>query len=234
MAGLTRKSSRGKPESTVGDNLVDAKVATSKPTSKAPASKPASKAPASKPASKAPASKANGKAPTSKANGKAPASKVANMNGKRPLSPVPDDEEEVENKPIKRTKSKSDNGEAAEAKKPASKPAPKPLGRKKSTTDAAKPKAPTAKTARTIILTPPTPPEHTRPANQLFVWGAGNFGQFGMGPDHLGEFDKPKKNPWVEKKMDEGVFGDEDAGIETIAAGGLHTMFIDEKGTVRK
>ena len=79
----------------------------------------------------------------------------------------------------------------------------------------------------------PTPPEHLRPANQIFVWGAGNFGQFGMGPDHLGEFDKPRKNPWIDEKIGSGVFGGEGAGLEAIAAGGLHTMFIDEKGTVR-
>ncbi|KAH8113447.1 RCC1/BLIP-II [Phellopilus nigrolimitatus] len=53
-----------------------------------------------------------------------------------------------------------------------------------------------------------------------------------MGPDHLGEFDKPKKHTWIEKKMDEGVFGGEEAGIEAVAAGGMHTMFIDEKGTI--
>ncbi|KII94912.1 hypothetical protein PLICRDRAFT_99133 [Plicaturopsis crispa FD-325 SS-3] len=79
----------------------------------------------------------------------------------------------------------------------------------------------------------PTPPEpHLRPAPQLFVWGAGNFGQFGMGPDVLGEFGKPRKNAWVEEQMQKGSFGEAGAGIEAIAAGGLHTMFIDEKGTI--
>lgn len=78
----------------------------------------------------------------------------------------------------------------------------------------------------------PTPPEHTRPAPQLFVWGAGNFGQFGMGPDHLGEFGKPRKNPWIEEQIGDGSFGGEGAGLEAVAAGGLHTLFIDEKGTV--
>ena len=77
----------------------------------------------------------------------------------------------------------------------------------------------------------PTPPP--RPANQIFFWGAGNFGQFGMGPDLLDEFDKPKKHTWIEKKIDEGVFGAEaGAGLEAVAAGGLHTLFLDEKGTV--
>jgi hypothetical protein len=35
----------------------------------------------------------------------------------------------------------------------------------------------------------------------------------------------------MEKKIEEGIFG-EGAGIEYVAAGGLHTVFIDEKGTV--
>ncbi|KAI0082396.1 RCC1/BLIP-II [Panus rudis PR-1116 ss-1] len=78
----------------------------------------------------------------------------------------------------------------------------------------------------------PTPPPHIRPAPQLFVWGAGNFGQFGLGPDNLGEHDKPRRNQWVEEKIDEGVFGEDGAGLEAIAAGGLHSLFIDEKGTV--
>ncbi|KAF8138388.1 regulator of chromosome condensation 1/beta-lactamase-inhibitor protein II [Boletus edulis] len=78
----------------------------------------------------------------------------------------------------------------------------------------------------------PTPPAHPRPANQLFVWGAGNFGQFGMGPDVLDEFTSPKRNTWVDAKIKEGVFGSEGAGLEAVAAGGLHTLFIDEKGTV--
>ncbi|KAF9816333.1 hypothetical protein IEO21_04198 [Rhodonia placenta] len=78
----------------------------------------------------------------------------------------------------------------------------------------------------------PTPPEHVRPAPQMFVWGAGNFGQFGMGADLLDEYDKPKKNLWIEKRMREGVFGDDEASLESVAAGGLHSLFVDEKGTV--
>lgn len=54
-----------------------------------------------------------------------------------------------------------------------------------------------------------------------------------MGPDVLSELPKPKKNLWVEEKMQEGLFGDVGAGIESIAAGGMHTLFIDESGTVR-
>jgi regulator of chromosome condensation len=93
-------------------------------------------------------------------------------------------------------------------------------------------KTPTAAPAKPYVNPLPTVPEKVRPAPQLFVWGAGNFGQFGMGPDVLGELPKPRKNPWVEKKIEEGVFGEPEAGIESIVAGGLHTLFVDEKGTV--
>jgi regulator of chromosome condensation len=78
----------------------------------------------------------------------------------------------------------------------------------------------------------PTSPPKIRPGLQLFAWGAGNFGQFGMGPDVLGELDKPRKNVWAEQQMQESTFGEQGAGLEFIAGGGLHTLFIDEKGTV--
>ena len=78
----------------------------------------------------------------------------------------------------------------------------------------------------------PTPPPKQRPGLVAFAWGAGNFGQFGMGPDYLGEFDKPKKNAWVEEGIEDGKFGEEGAGIESVASGGLHSVFVDERGTV--
>ncbi|EPQ59146.1 RCC1/BLIP-II protein [Gloeophyllum trabeum ATCC 11539] len=79
----------------------------------------------------------------------------------------------------------------------------------------------------------PIPPAHMRPPYQLWGWGAGNFGQLGMGPDLLGEYPKPKRNLWIEEQIKKGTFGDEEgAGLEAIAAGGMHTIFIDEKGTV--
>jgi regulator of chromosome condensation len=72
----------------------------------------------------------------------------------------------------------------------------------------------------------------TRPCLQLFVWGAGNFGQFGLGPDVAGEIKKPKKSTWVEENIQDQTFGENSGGLESIAAGGMHTVFIDEKGTV--
>lgn len=53
-----------------------------------------------------------------------------------------------------------------------------------------------------------------------------------MGPDVLNELTKPKRNQWVEEQMEKATFGEEGAGLESIAAGGLHTLFTDEKGTV--
>lgn len=128
------------------------------------------------------------------------------------------------------------------AKKPRSKAAATPIAKKPlSRTRAAPVKRPQANGLPAVreeipqkpYFNPlPVPPTHTRPAPQLFVWGAGNFGQFGMGSDFLGEFGKPKKNGWIEKRIGEGIFGGEGAGLEAVAAGGLHTLFIDEKGTV--
>jgi regulator of chromosome condensation len=71
------------------------------------------------------------------------------------------------------------------------------------------------------------------PPAQIFVWGTGNFGQFGMGPGYLDELSKPTRNTWVEEKISQGVFGPgPGSGITGIAAGGLHSLFIDENGTV--
>ncbi|KAF9058010.1 regulator of chromosome condensation 1/beta-lactamase-inhibitor protein II, partial [Panaeolus papilionaceus] len=78
----------------------------------------------------------------------------------------------------------------------------------------------------------PTPPPRQRPGLIPFAWGAGNFGQFGMGPNVLGEMPKPKRNTWAEEQMEKNAFGDDHAGIESVTCGGLHTIFIDEKGTI--
>ena len=53
-----------------------------------------------------------------------------------------------------------------------------------------------------------------------------------MGPNFLGELPKPKKNAWIEEQIEHGAFGGEGAGLEAVAAGGLQTLLIDEKGTV--
>ena len=78
----------------------------------------------------------------------------------------------------------------------------------------------------------PVPPQKQRPGLLPFVWGTGNFGQFGMGPDVLGEVSKPKRNTWIEEHIEASAFGEDNAGIESVACGGLHTIFLDERGTV--
>lgn len=71
------------------------------------------------------------------------------------------------------------------------------------------------------------------PPAQIFVWGTGNFGQFGMGPNFLNELSKPTRNTWVEEKMAQGAFGPAPgSGIVRVAGGGLHSLFVDENGTV--
>ncbi|KAG6817838.1 hypothetical protein H0H87_001670 [Tephrocybe sp. NHM501043] len=110
--------------------------------------------------------------------------------------------------------------------KKATQPVKKPSGKLASIAEAPVPQL------RPYFNPLPVPPEAERPGLQLFVWGAGNFGQFGMGPDDLGEHDKPKRNLWVEEQIREGTFGGEGAGIESVQGGGLHTLFIDEKGTI--
>ena len=134
--------------------------------------------------------------------------------------------------PKKRARSAAPQSDTEDARKPL----------KKTTSGRKLARKPTANGLPTVAEEPqqlkpyfnplPTPPEHRRPPNQLFVWGAGNFGQFGMGSDFLGEYAFPKKSPWVDRMISEGAFGSEGAGLETVAAGGLHTLFIDEKGTV--
>ncbi|OBZ67722.1 Protein pim1 [Grifola frondosa] len=57
-------------------------------------------------------------------------------------------------------------------------------------------------------------------------------GQLGISAEFCADLDKPRRNPYVDKKIEERAFGVDGAGLEAIAAGGLHTLFIDEKGTV--
>jgi regulator of chromosome condensation len=83
-----------------------------------------------------------------------------------------------------------------------------------------------------INAVPEFPAKMVPPA-QIFVWGTGNFGQFGMGPSFLDELSKPTRNTWVEEKITQGAFGSgPGSGIIGVVAGGLHSLFIDENGTV--
>lgn len=56
-----------------------------------------------------------------------------------------------------------------------------------------------------------------------------------MGEGQLGELRKPTRNKWVEEGVTEGRFGPSTgAGLESVAGGGLYSLFVDENGTVRE
>ena len=79
----------------------------------------------------------------------------------------------------------------------------------------------------------PLEPPHERPSWQVFGWGAGDSGQLGMGAQVLSvNLVKPRRNHHLEGLANTGAFGDSEAGFENLAAGALHSLFIDEKGTV--
>ncbi|KAI0636512.1 regulator of chromosome condensation 1/beta-lactamase-inhibitor protein II [Trametes polyzona] len=76
----------------------------------------------------------------------------------------------------------------------------------------------------------PAIPQHYRPPLNLFTWGSGEMSQLVM--DYNQEIAKPRKNAFVAEKIEEGAFGDDHAGLESVAAGGLHTLLLDEKGAI--
>ena len=53
---------------------------------------------------------------------------------------------------------------------------------------------------------------------RLFVWGCGDDGSLGLGPDHLEETPRPQCLPW--------------RGVTSIAAGGMYTLLLDRYGKV--
>ncbi|KAJ1305889.1 hypothetical protein OPQ81_010609 [Rhizoctonia solani] len=90
-----------------------------------------------------------------------------------------------------------------------------------------KPKAP-----GTTLNSVPAIPEHPRPAHQVLVFGNGDSSQFGMGPNAMGEYPRPRMQKFFKTASEEGKLGGEGAGVETLAAGGLHTLAVDEAGKV--
>jgi len=159
-------------------------------------------------------------------NSTRPLGRTSSRSNKRAASPEPPPQP-----PVKRSRSRAAPSDTEDKKLP-SKKTPATTAVKKVTRQPTVNGLTPIQEQKAYFNPLPTPADHPRPANQLFCWGAGNFGQFGWGADYLGEFPTPRRNLLFEKKMEEGIFGGEGAGLEAIAAGGLHTLFIDEKGTV--
>ncbi|KAI6047503.1 regulator of chromosome condensation 1/beta-lactamase-inhibitor protein II [Pisolithus marmoratus] len=155
-------------------------------------------------------------APLPVVNGKHPAAKptkrTASQPTKRPRSPT-------SSPPKKRSRSAAPQSDTEDAKK---------SSLRKTSSGRRLARKPTANGLPAVAEEPqqlkpyfnaiPSRQPPKRPAAQLFIL--------------LGEFSSPKRNTWVDQKISEGTFGSEGAGLEAIAAGGLHTLFIDEKGTV--
>ncbi len=131
------------------------------------------------------------------------------------------------------------NGRTTRRKRPAS-PSPPPALKMR--------RAPARRKAAPVVNSPahedapgeqwlgnplPLAPTHERPSWQVFCWGAGDSGQLGMGADVLAvNLAKPRRNQYMETVAAGGAFGGPEAGIESVAAGALHSVFVDEKGTV--
>ncbi|KAG8790260.1 hypothetical protein FRC12_012376 [Ceratobasidium sp. 428] len=72
-----------------------------------------------------------------------------------------------------------------------------------------------------------------RPAAQVFVFGNGDMGQFGLGTDVLGDISRPRPHAWFKDAIEAGILGREKgAGVDDLCAGGMHTLAVDELGKV--
>lgn len=78
----------------------------------------------------------------------------------------------------------------------------------------------------------PEPASHPRPPRLAFVFGTGDFGQFGLGTETLDEIARPRLHAWFETAAKNNTLGSEGAGLEMICAGGMHSLAIDEVGKV--
>ncbi|OCF40717.1 pim1 protein + RNA transporter 2 [Kwoniella heveanensis CBS 569] len=231
------------PASSASAKPASKAASSTKPASKAaPSTKPASKAAASsKPASKAvtastikPASRRGGaaKEATTVAPVPPPATIPENGDGdidmKEADAPNGDAPAKKANGPTSRTRKATSPLEAGPAAK---------KGRLAELADDAK------KTRRRSSLgiahvnaIPEIPPIAT-PHNALFIWGTGDMGQFGLGPDELDEIARPKLHSWFEEQIEDGKLSRDgkegSGGLEAVACGGMHTLAIDEAGRVR-
>lgn len=63
---------------------------------------------------------------------------------------------------------------------------------------------------------------------EMFVFGNGDMGQHGLGTDVLDEIKRPRRHALLAELIQTGKLGSQ--GLETVAAGGMHTLAIDSTG----
>lgn len=141
--------------------------------------------------------------------------------------------------PAKRARAKTPTAASRKADAQASSSGPSSdgpvaVGAKRSRARSASAGASSKRSRQLAILPPPLPvPAHTLPKGskrQLFVWGNGDMGQFGLGTEALDEIKRPRLHSWIEEKNRAGKLGEH--GLEMVAAGGMHTIAIDSRGYV--
>ncbi|WVF67604.1 hypothetical protein IAT40_002362 [Kwoniella sp. CBS 6097] len=218
-----------------------------------PASKAAAGATANKPASKAassakPTSKAAVK-PASRRGAAAPAKEATPAAAVVPPAAVPEEgdiemKEDVVVPPVEAEKNKV-NGNATTAPNSRTRKATSPLdagpaakkGRLAQLTDDAKKTRRRSSLGVAHVNPLPQIPPIASPHNALFIWGTGDMGQFGLGPDELDEIARPKLHSWFEEQIEDGKLSrggkEGSGGLETVSCGGMHTLAIDEAGRVR-
>lgn len=181
------------------------------------------------------------KAATAKAAAPKTNGKPAPTRGRKRASQ--DDAEVPRAKAAKKSKSDSpataETGTESALSEAEEAPKPKANGIKrtasKTKAEPAPKKAPVPRKPRVVgptLNSLPAVPEHPRPAYQLLIFGNGDSSQFGMGPNATGEYPRPRMQKFFKTASDEGKLGGEGAGIESLAAGGLHTLAVDEAGKV--
>lgn len=113
------------------------------------------------------------------------------------------------------------------ARQAASLPASRKGTRKRSSAESTLPTR-LAKKARLTAEPPPylntlpSPPDVPDDL-QLYIWGTGDCGQFGLGVDDAEEeITRPRLRPWTEGE----------AKLESVVAGGMHSLFVDQTGLV--
>lgn len=65
---------------------------------------------------------------------------------------------------------------------------------------------------------------------ELFVFGSGDMGQHGLGVDMTDEIKRPRLHAGVRDMNLAGTLGS--GGLESLAAGGMHTLSCDSTGRV--